>query len=133
MNFQEMLNDLDDAFLPCARDTVRQLSVTGERKVLTDEDVMGAVADAIAERRIALTAKPASPPLLYCSTPELCISTEEFACQASLAPQQIRREYLNTGFFRNVSPLPLYDGSLAWPLYRVDEYLKQRTAQTFSQ
>lgn len=133
MNFQKMLNDLDDAFLPCARDAVRQLSATGERKVLTDDDVMDAIAAAVAERRLELTAEPASPPLLYCSTPELCISTEEFACQAGLAPQQIRREYLNSGSFRNVSPLPLYDGRLAWPLYRVDEYLAQQTAQTFNQ
>ena len=132
MNFQKMLNNLDDAFLPCARDAVRQLSATGERKVLTDDDVMDAIAAAVAQRRLALT-EPASPPLLYCSTPELCISTEEFAYQAGLLPQQIRREYLNSGSFRFVSPMPLYDGSLAWPLYRVEKYLKQQTAPPFSQ
>lgn len=132
MNFQKILSDLDDTFLPCARDAMRQLAATGERKFFSDDEVMDAIAAAVAERRIELT-EPASPPLLYCSTPELCISTEEFACQAGLSPQQIRREYLNSGSFRFVSPLPLYDGSLAWPLYRVEEYLRQQTAPPFSQ
>lgn len=133
MNLLKMLNDLDDTLLPFARNAVRQLIATEQRKAPTDDDLMNAIAATVEERQLALVAKPARTPIVYCSTPELCISTEQFARQVGLAPQQIRLEYLNSGSFRNVSPLPLYDGSLAWPLYRVDKYLKQQTAQLFNQ
>lgn len=122
MNLQEMLNDLDDAFLLCARDAVCQLFSIAERKSLTDDDVVKAIAASVAERQLALTAKLEKTPLVYCSTPELCISTEEFACRVGLTPQQIRHEYLATGSFREVLPMPLYDCSLAWPLYRIDAH-----------
>lgn len=129
MSWREILSALDDSNLPYVRDAVRDLLHTWS---FDDDDVIYiaiAVSAAIMEYRLILAGTiPYKVPLfrVYCSTPDLCISTEEFARQAGLDPKQIRYEYLFTGGFFGLLPVCFDNERLAWPQCFVSDYLEHR-------